>query len=119
MRLTLRRPLQRCGSLVVVVAAILLIPQCAWSQQEVSDGPAAALSAALAAACRASEAGFATYLTEDNAAAFRALPEAQRASFLKRFSLTEGAGKTLASSDTHGHPVLRCQSPEQTVEFRF
>jgi hypothetical protein len=119
MRLTLR-PLQLCGPLVLIVVSALLIPHPTWpQQQETPDGPAAALSAALAAACRASEPGFATYLTADNAAAFHALPEAQRVAFLKRFSLTDGAGKTLASSDTHGRVVLRCQSPEQTVEFRF
>jgi hypothetical protein len=115
----LRRLCQRCGTPFLVVV-ILLIPHPAWPQQhESTDGPAAALSAALAATCRASEPGFANYLTEENAVAFRGLPEAQRAAFLKRFSLTEGAGKTLASSDPQGRTVLRCQSPEQTVEFRF
>jgi hypothetical protein len=81
--------------------------------------PAAALSAALNAACRAGEAEFANYLTADNAAAFRALPEEQRIALLKRFSLTEGAGKPLNSSDVQGRPVLRCQSSGQTVEYRF
>jgi hypothetical protein len=77
------------------------------------------LSAAIGAACRANEAQFANYLTAENAAAFRALPLEQRTALLKRFSLAEGAGKTLVSSDAQGHSVLRCQAPEQTVEFRF
>lgn len=120
MKSMLQRIRELFGPLVLIVVSALLIPHPAWPQQQESpDGPAAALSAALAAACRASEPGFATYLTEDNAAAFRGLPEAQRAALLKRFSLTEGAGKTLVSSDAHGRPVLRCQSPEQTAEFRF
>jgi hypothetical protein len=119
MRPMSRRLHKLYGPLVLFVVAALLTPHLAWPQQESPDGPATALSAALAAACRASESGFANYLTEANAAAFRGLPEAQRVAFLKRFSLTEGAGKTLASSDTQGRPVLRCQSPEQTVEFRL
>jgi hypothetical protein len=81
--------------------------------------PSSALSAALGAACRENEAQFANYLTSDSAAAFRALPEEQRMALLKRFSLADGVGKTLVSSDHHNHSVVRCQAPEQTVEFRF
>lgn len=81
--------------------------------------PAASLSAALSAACRSNAAEFANYLTADNAAAFRALPEEQREAFLKRFSLADGTGKPLVSSDEHGHTVLRCEAPEETIEFRF
>jgi hypothetical protein len=81
--------------------------------------PLTTLSAALGAACRANDAQFAIYLTAENAAAFRSLPIEQRTALLKRFSLANDAGKTLASADTQGHPVLRCQTPEQTVEFRF
>jgi hypothetical protein len=81
--------------------------------------PSSALSAALGAACRENEAQFANYLTSDSAAAYRALPEEQRMALLKRFSLADGAGKTLVSSDNHNHTVLRCEAPEHTVEFRF
>lgn len=107
-----------------VAAAALLcsavgMPLVAHAQETTVSDPAAALSAALAAACRANEAEFARYLTSDNAAAFNALPQDQRAAFLKRFSLSDEAGKPLISSDERNHTVLRCETPEQTVEFRF
>jgi hypothetical protein len=89
------------------------------AQEGHETDPSSALSAALGAACRENEAEFAKYLTSDSAAAFLALPEEQRTALLKRFSLADGAGKTLVSSDSHNRPVLRCQAPEQTVEFRF
>jgi hypothetical protein len=99
------------------VALFLLHP--ALAQEAHETDPAAALSAALGAACRGNETQFANYLTASNAAAFRALSAEQRTALLKRFSLTDGAGKVLASSDAQGHAVLRCVVPEQTVEFRF
>lgn len=104
----------------VLLATELCTPAAARAQQktEGDSGPAAALSAALSAACRADQNEFATYLTADSAAAFRALPAEQRTAFLKRFSLAEGAGKPLLSSNSN-NPVLRCEAPEVTVEFRF
>lgn len=89
------------------------------AQESQDSGPAAALSAALTAACRADQDHFANYLTRDNASAFRALPEDQRVAFLDRFSLTSQAGKTLISTDAQNHTVLRCEAPQVTVEFRF
>jgi hypothetical protein len=89
------------------------------AQERQDSGPAAALSAALTAACRADQDHFANYLTRDNASAFRALPEDQRVAFLARFSLTSEAGKTLVSTDPQNHTVLRCEAPQVTVEFRF
>jgi hypothetical protein len=91
----------------------------ARTQEEAESSPAVALSAALAAACRADQTQFASFLTAENAAAFRKLPEDQRSALLKRFSLSEGAGKTLISSDPQNHTVLRCETPGVTVEFRF
>jgi type II secretory pathway pseudopilin PulG len=88
--------------------------------QEARDSePAAALSAALAAACRANADQFVKYLTADNAAAFRALPEDQRAAFLKRLSLTDDTGKPLISADPQQHTVLRCQTSGGSAEYRF
>src|SRR4029077_21114812 len=84
-----------------------------------NNDPAAALSAAFTAACRANETQFATYLTSDNAAAFRALSAVQRTAFLKRFALSDQVGKPLMSSDAQNHPVLLCHAPGGTVEFRF
>jgi type II secretory pathway pseudopilin PulG len=90
-----------------------------FAQEGHETEPAAALSAALMAACRANETQFANYLTGDNAAAFRALPDDQRTAFLQRFSLSDQPGKPLISSDTQNHTVLRCIAPAGTAEFRF
>jgi hypothetical protein len=84
-----------------------------------ASGPAAALVGALTAACRANETEFANYLTTANAAAFRRLAEDQRASFMKRFSLSDNAGRPLVSSDAQNHTVFRCMTDQQTAEFRF
>ncbi len=91
----------------------------AFAQEGHESEPAAALSAALTAACRANEAQFANYLTGDNAAAFRALPTDQRTAFLQRLSLSDQPGKPLISSDPQNHTVLRCIAPAGTAEFRF
>jgi hypothetical protein len=101
------------------VALELFLPAPACGQEAGDSGPAAALSSALVAACRGSDTQFARYLTSDNAPAFRALPEDQRASFLKRFSLTDKPGKPLISSDPQNHIVLDCGAEDATVEFRF
>jgi hypothetical protein len=81
--------------------------------------PSPALSAALAAACRSNEMQFANYLTTENAAAFRALPQEQRTALLARFSLSDEPGKPLLSTDAQNHTVLRCVAPQGTSEFRF
>jgi hypothetical protein len=86
--------------------------------QEGSD-PAAALSAALVAACRGNETQFSNYLTADNATAFRALPAEQRAAFLKRFSLSDMPGKPLSSTDQQNRALLLCQTPSGSVQYRF
>ena len=97
----------------------LVTPSRAKAQDGRESEPAAALAAALSAACRASENQFANYLTADNAAAFRVLPPDQRNEVLKRLSLADEPGKPLLSSDDHSHTVLRCTAPEGTAEFRF
>jgi len=105
-----------------VVAAgflLLLTPVLCRAQDGRETDPAASLAAALAAACRANEAQFENYLTTDNAAAFRDLPQDQRTAVLKRLSLADEAGKPLISSDDKNHTVLRCQAQEGTAEFRF
>ncbi|HUA00323.1 MAG TPA: hypothetical protein VMB02_08335 [Candidatus Aquilonibacter sp.] len=89
------------------------------AQTAAPSDAASALAGALSAACRANENEFANYLTADNAAAFHALPPDERASFMKRFSLSDEAGKPLISSDDRNHTVLRCMTAEQTAEFRF
>lgn len=102
-----------------ILAVGVFMPAPACGQEASDSGPAAALSSTLVAACRGNEIQFARYLTSDNAAAFRALPEDERASLLKRFSLTDKPGKPLISSDPQDHIVLRCGAEDATVEFRF
>jgi hypothetical protein len=105
----------------IFAATTLLVaaPRPVHAQEAHDSEPPAALSAALAAACRANADTFAKYLTVDNAAAFRALPEDQRAAFMKRLSLSDEAGKPLISSDQDKHTVLRCQTSGGSAEYRF
>ena len=83
----------------------------------ISD-PAEALSDTLSAACRQDQAAFASHLTSDNAAAYRALPEEQRVALLRRFVLLDDPGKALLSS-LEGHTVLRCEASGVVSEMRF
>jgi hypothetical protein len=97
-------------------------PMAAPNAASIASGdaaPSTALAAVLGAACRADETQFANYLTADNAVAFRALPEEERSAFIKRFSLTDLPGKILSSSDAQNQTVLRCETPQATIEFRF
>lgn len=110
-------PWERVAGCAVLL--FFLHPGSALAQEGNETDPVAALSAALGAACRSNQAQFANYLTADSASAFRALPPQQRSALLKRFSLADGTGKLLASTDDRGHTVLRCEAPEQTVEFRL
>jgi hypothetical protein len=105
--------------LSAVLFAALACTANAFAQEGHESEPAAALSAALTAACRANETQFASYLAGDNAAAFRALPADQRTAFLQRLSLSDRSGKPLISSDAQNHTVLRCIAPAGTAEFRF
>lgn len=98
--------------------AMTLAPGLARAQDGHETDPAAALSSALAAACRANQTQFAVYLTADSAVAFRGLPEDQRTQFVKRFSLSDSPGRPLLSSDAQNHVVLRCETPDTTIEFR-
>ncbi len=107
------------AAMIVVVASAILWPATARAQNNAASEVASALSAALSAACRANEAQFVNYLTADNAAAFRALPETQRTALVRRFALTDDPGKPLASTDAQNHTVLRCEATKGTVEYRF
>ena len=104
---------------MMLAAASSLCPATTRAQNNAAADAASALSAALSAACRANETQFVNYLTADNAAAFRALPVSQRTAFIRRFALTDDAGKPLASTDTQNHTVLRCEATKGTVEYRF
>ena len=96
-------------SATLLLAGVLLsIP--VYAQEATVSDPSTALTAAISAACRANETQFANYLTSDNAVAFRALPANQRAALVKRFALTDDAGKPLASTDAQKHVILRCEA---------
>ena len=111
-----------CISTAVLALAVSSSFKAARAQDDLTiqdTGPAAALSDALAAACRGNQTQFANYLTTDNAMAFRGLPDEQRQELIKRFSLTDEPGQPLLSSDAKNHPVLMCGAPSRSVEFRF
>lgn len=104
----------------VVLAILYLASGADLSAQEGRESdPSAALAALLTAACTHNEGQFATYLTADNAKAFKSLPAEQRAAVIKRLALTDDPGRPLLSADTDGHNVLRCQVAQATAEFRF
>jgi len=118
--LSLSAALSTLGALAACILTIFTAsPARAQASESHESDPASALSAALGVACRANETQFANYLTADNAAAFRALPADQRATFLKHLSANEEPGKTLISSDPQKHIVLRCEAPGATIEYRF
>jgi len=109
-----------CGALFAAACGAFLFLAPASRAQDSSDSDATtSLVSALSAACRANEIQFARYLTADNAAAFRDLPQDQRAALLMRFSLTEDPGRPLLSSDPQNRPVLRCEASKVTVEYHF
>jgi type II secretory pathway pseudopilin PulG len=103
----------------ISVFAALGCAASAVAQENADSEPAAALSAAITAACRENETQFANYLTADSAAAFHALSADQRTAFLERFSLSSQPSKPLISSDPQNHTVLRCVGPAGSAEFRF
>jgi hypothetical protein len=81
--------------------------------------PAAALADALIAACRQDPSEFATHLTAEGAAAFRALPQAQRTALLRRFVLLDDPGKPLLSADAAGHTRVRCEAGGVVSDMHF
>jgi hypothetical protein len=106
--------------LTLALAAIgCLIGRRARAQQQGPANPETALSDALAAACKQDSSSFANSLTADNAAAFRALPGAQRTAMMKRFVLLDDPGRPLLSTSAAGHRVVRCESPSYTTEMRI
>jgi hypothetical protein len=81
--------------------------------------PASTLASLLSAACRQNQAQFLNYLTAANVKAFQDLSDDSRTAVVKRFSLSDAIGRPLLSSDSNGHPVLRCEIPGLTTEFHF
>jgi hypothetical protein len=107
-------------SALAVVALLLAFSAApALAQESQPAAPSAALVDALSAACRGDATEFANDLTQENSAAFLALPVNERAAFLNRFSLGDGPGHPLLSSSEANQPVVRCTTPGGTAEFRF
>ena len=107
--------------LLLALALIAALSQNARAAQQLQPAanPETALSDALSAACRQDSPAFALTLTADNAAAFRALPGAQRTALMKRFVLLEDAGRPLLSTSAGGRMIVRCESPGYSTEMRF
>ncbi len=103
---------------IALLAAMAMAPALHAQDGKETD-PAVALASMLTAACKQNETQFATYLTADNAAAFKNLPADQRTSVLHRLSLVDTAGRPLLSSDADGHTVVRCEASASTSELRF
>jgi len=101
------------------LAAAMLHATSGGAQQRTTAGPDSALAETLSAACRQDATAFAAFLTADNAAAFRALPEPQRQALMKRLVQLEDAGRPLLSTSANGHQVVRCATPGMSIELRF
>ncbi len=91
----------------------------ARAQESSAAGATSALTEAFSAACRQDAQAFARYLLPDSAAAFSALPASEQLALLRRFSLTQSAGRPLLSTGAAGETTLRCESPDETAEFRL
>lgn len=114
----------RCVTLRTVLraaalAATMLHAGSAGAQQSTTAGPDSALAQTLSAACRQDATAFAAFLTADNAAAFRALPEPQRTALMRRLVQLEDAGHPLLSTSANGHQVVRCANPGMSIEMRL
>ena len=91
----------------------------AQAGQSPDSGPAAALNAALAAACRENDSGFARYLTVANADSFHKLPADQRTAMMRRFVLLDVPGRPLLSVSAQGQQVLLCEASDASSQFTF
>ena len=110
-------PLKSVVAIILILAGAILTPS-ARAQQSAAT-PESALSDALSAACRQDATEFANFLTSDTAKAYRSLAAPQRTAFMKRFVQLEDTGRTLLSTGTTGHLVLRCETPSIETEMRF
>ena len=113
------------GACIISLALLFTIGSANLSAQHGAPPPAApasdpaqALAETLTAACRHDEAAFASHLTSDNAEAYRALAQDQRAALLKRLVLLEDPGKPLLS-ELEGHTVVRCEAGGLVAEMRL
>ncbi|HEY8715038.1 MAG TPA: hypothetical protein VIM00_06630 [Candidatus Acidoferrum sp.] len=82
-----------------------------------ANGPAGALRDVLMAACSQSGNEFARYLTARSRQAFERLTPAARVALMKRFVLLNVPGKSTASANPSGRPLVRCETPDVTTEM--
>jgi hypothetical protein len=106
-------------SFVVMAVPVRAQTSAAQAGAAANSDPAAALAAALVAACRQDPSEFATHLTAENAAAFRGLPQPQRIGLLRRFVLLDDPGKPLLSATAEGHTEIRCEAGGVMSDMRF
>jgi hypothetical protein len=81
-------------------------------------GPATALRDVLSAACSQNQTDFARFLTARNREAFSRMTPAARVALMKRFVLLNEPGKSTATANPAGRPMVRCQTAEVTTEMQ-
>jgi hypothetical protein len=84
-----------------------------------SGGPSAALKAVLSATCSQNQVEFVRFLTARNKEAFSRMSPPARVALMKRFVLLNEPGKSSASANPAGRPIVRCQTPEVTTEMQI
>jgi hypothetical protein len=94
-------------------------PASAPSEPTNSGGPSGALKAVLSAACSQNQTEFVRFLTARNKEAFSRMTPSARVALMKRFVLLNEPGKTSASANPAGRPIVRCQTPDVTTEMQI
>src|SRR5579871_3625152 len=117
-----RRQLSRVVMTLAALGVTLALPVPAVRAQATLPGqrdPAEALAGALSAACKQDHAAFAMHLTTDQSQAFRALPEPQQTTMLKRLVLLEAPGRPLLSNGAQGRTEVRCEAAGMVADMHF
>ncbi len=113
---------------IVLAAFFLFIMTCASAQESGStpptqtttpNGPSAALSGVLTAACSQSQNDFARFLTARNKESFNHMTPAARVAFMKRFVLLNEPGKPSVTTNPSGRPIVRCDTPAGAAEIQI
>lgn len=81
--------------------------------------PEAALRDLLSAACSQNEQAFAKFLTPRNAHAFAHLTAAARIALMKRLVLLDEPGKSNASVNPAGRPIVHCEAPALSTQMQI
>jgi hypothetical protein len=94
-------------------------PASAPSEAANIGGPSGALKAVLSAACSQNQTVFVRFLTARNKEAFSRMTPPARVALMKRFVLLNEPGKSTASANPAGRPIVRCQTPDVTTEMQI